>query len=57
MDRAARPPARFARQKASDARYDNPGCRPVKCKWIYKEKIGADGSIRHKARLVACGYD
>lgn len=33
------------------------GCKPIKCKWVYKLKTNADGSIAHyKARLVAKGY-
>lgn len=35
----------------------NPKQRPVKCKWIFKRKLGLDGEIlRYKARLVAKGY-
>ena len=34
-----------------------PGKRLVGCKWVYKLKLKADGSLeRHKARLVAKGY-
>ena len=33
-----------------------PGALKVKHKWIFKKKINADGSIRFKARVVACGY-
>lgn len=32
------------------------GRKLVTCKWIFKRKIEADGSIRYKARLVARGF-
>ena len=33
------------------------GRKPLKCKWVYKKKFGADGKlIKHKARLVAKGF-
>ncbi|XP_019057757.1 PREDICTED: uncharacterized protein LOC109116561 [Tarenaya hassleriana] len=33
------------------------GKNPIGCKWVYKVKFNADGSIdKHKARLVAKGY-
>src|SRR3954469_18310692 len=33
------------------------GVQPVSCKWIYKIRTNADGSVdRYKARLVARGF-
>lgn len=33
------------------------GRKPVKCKWVFKNKFRADGHLeRYKARLVAKGY-
>ena len=33
------------------------GKHPIECKWVFKVKFHADGSVeRHKARLVAKGY-
>lgn len=33
------------------------GCKPIKCKWIFKKKLRPDGTIdKFKARLVAVGY-
>lgn len=33
------------------------GTKPIRCKWILKKKIKADGSIdKYQARLVAKGF-
>jgi hypothetical protein len=33
------------------------GKKPIGCKWVFKTKLKADGSIeRYKARLVSKGY-
>ncbi|GJX17344.1 zinc finger, CCHC-type containing protein [Tanacetum coccineum] len=34
-----------------------PGCKPLRCKWIFKRKIKVDGTIdKFKARLVIQGF-
>ena len=37
--------------------YDVPVREATGCKWVFKTKTNADGSIRHKARLVIKGYE
>ena len=33
------------------------GQKPIGCKWVFKKKMGLDGSIKnYKAHLVAIGY-
>ena len=33
------------------------GRKPVGCKWVFKKKVGSDGSVeKYKVRLVAKGY-
>ena len=33
------------------------GTKPIRCKWVYKNKYKHDGSLyKHKARLVAKGF-
>ena len=33
------------------------GCKPIKCKWIFRKKLRPDGTIdKFKARLVVVGY-
>jgi hypothetical protein len=33
------------------------GCKPVRCKWVFKKKFKPDGTIdKYKARLMAKGY-
>ena len=34
-----------------------PGKKPIGNKWVFKQKINPDNSIRYKARLVAKGYE
>ena len=30
------------------------GCKPLRCKWVFKKKLRPDGTIeKYKARLVA----
>jgi hypothetical protein len=34
------------------------GCKPIRCKWVFKKKLKPDGIIKkYKARLVAKGYN
>jgi hypothetical protein len=37
---------------------DHPyGCKPVRCKWVFKKKLRPNGTIeKYKARLVAKAY-
>ena len=33
------------------------GCKPIGCKWVFKNKLRPDGTIeKYKARLMAKGY-
>jgi hypothetical protein len=33
------------------------GCKPIGCKWVFRNKLQADGTIEnYKAQLVAKGY-
>lgn len=33
------------------------GCKPIKCKWIFRKKLRTNGTIdKFKARLVVVGY-
>ena len=33
------------------------GCKPIRCKWIFKNKMMSNGTIeKYKARLVAKGF-
>jgi hypothetical protein len=33
------------------------GTKPIRCKWVYKNKYKSDGSLdKHKAKLVVKGY-
>src|SRR5436190_5070006 len=34
-----------------------PGCKPVGCKWVFKKKLGPDGTVdKYKVRLVSKGF-
>jgi hypothetical protein len=33
------------------------GKHAIGCKWVFKTKTNADGSLRYKARLIINGYE
>ncbi|WVZ52087.1 hypothetical protein U9M48_003180 [Paspalum notatum var. saurae] len=47
----------FERNHVWDLVEPSPNCRPIRTKWVFKNKRGEDGMVvRNKARLVAQGF-
>jgi len=46
----------FKENKTWFLAYLPPGCKSIRCKWIFRKKLRTDGSVdKFKARLVVIG--